>query len=325
MAGMRPEPIPPDDCTKEVTLCMVRVVATALVLAPVASAFAARGDGTPPLRGESTSTSSSRILFWSGRGGFPAIWVMSADGSGPRLLSRFPQNAKRGVLSPDGRRVAFDGAARGIPAMTNFDIQVMNVDGTHRMRLTTSPAYDIDAQWSPDGSQISYTHQLDNSGRDVSIWLIKPDGTGKHKLAIGGEARWAPNGERILFSRWQGAQTDLFLLDLDSGAISQLTATPVFEEPGGWSPDGKSIVFTRDSAAGNRDVYAIDADGSDVRRLTRGPAEDAACNFSPDGRQIVFTSNRTGHHQVFVMNANGSRQRNLSRSTSDDEATQWHR
>lgn len=292
-------------------------LAVALTVVVLASGAASFATAAPTAEG-------GRILFWSGRSGFPSVWQMNADGTRARELTRFPENAKRGVLSPDGRRVAFDGAARGVAAMTNFDIQVMDVDGSRRARLTTSPAKDIDPQWSPDGTTISYTHQLDNSGRQVSIWLMKPDGTGKRRLVTGGEARWAPDGKRILIERWRGAQTDLFVLDIPSGELAQLTSTSAYEEPGGWSPNGTSIVFTREDTLGNRDVYTIDADGSNPRRLTRSPAQDTACAFSPDGRWIVFTSNRTGRDQVFVMAPDGSRQRNVSRSRSDDEATQWH-
>ncbi len=299
--------------------------ATTVRWASALLALVAAAAGLQNVQARPPRSNSSRILFWSGRSGFPSVWQMNADGSHPHELTRFAQNAKRGVLSPSGGRVAFDGAASGVAAMTNFDIQVMNIDGSRRVRLTTDVAKDIDPQWSPDGTTISYTHQRDNSGRQVSIWLIKPDGTSKRRLITGGEARWAPDGRRIVLTRWRGAQTDLFIYDLKSRRLSQLTSTPDYEEPGGWSADGQSIVFTRDNALGNTDVYTIDADGSDLRRLTSGPAEDSACSFSPDGRAILFTSNRTGHDQVFVMTIDGRNQHNVSRSTSDDEATQWHR
>ena len=129
---------------------------------------------------------------------------MRPDGSGKRLLTHFPENAKRGVLSPDGRRLAFDGAARGQQPMANFDIQVMNRDGTRRLRLTSEPVKDIDAQWSPDGKLLSYTRQADDSGRATSIWTMRTDGTHKRRLAAGQLLRWAPDGRRVVFGHWIG-------------------------------------------------------------------------------------------------------------------------
>ena len=105
---------------------------------------------------------------------------------------------------------------------------------------------------------------------------------------------------------------------------TQLIATPQLEQPADWSPDGKTILFTRFHLAGGSDVFVVNVDGTGLRRLTRARGEDTAGAWSPNGSKIVFTSERTGHPQVFVMNADGSRQRNISRSRSNDFATDWH-
>ena len=292
--------------------CVIGLAGFAGVVAAhgAAPASAARGGG--------------HVQFWSVRGGSPAVWEMRPDGSGKRLLTRFPENAKRGVLSPDGRRLAFDGAARGQQPMANFDIQVMNRDGTQRRRLTSEPVKDIDAQWSPDGRLLSYTRQADDNGRETSIWTMRSDGTQKRRLAAGQLLRWAPDGRRAVFGHWIGEHASLAILDLQSLRITPLTNSPLFDEPGNWSPDGKTIVFTRDTPDSGSDVYAIGADGSNLRRLTHSPSDDYACSFSPDGREILFTSNRGGHDQIFVMRADGTHAHNISRSVTDEEATQWH-
>jgi Tol biopolymer transport system component len=159
-------------------------------------------------------TERGRIQFWSAKNGRPAAWQMHVDGSDKRLLTRFPENAKRGVLSPDGRRLAFDGAAAGQPPMSNFDLQVMNLDGAARLRLTSSPEKEIDAQWSPDGKLLSYTRQADDSGRQTTIWRMRPDGAHNTRLAAGQLARWAPDARRIVFGRWVDDHASLFILDL---------------------------------------------------------------------------------------------------------------
>ena len=227
-------------------------------------------------------------------------------------------------MSPDGRRLAFDGAASGQRPMVNFDVQVMNVDGTERIRLTSEPAKDIDAQWSPDGTLLTYTRQTDDSGRETTIWTTRPDGTRKTRLAAGQLARWAPDGRHIVFGHWIGDRASLFTLDVRTRRVTRLTSSPSYDEPAGWSRDGATILFTRDSPGSGSDIYSIAADGTGLRRLSGGPSDDYACSFSPNGREILFTSNRTGHDQVFSMRADGTKPRNLSRSVTDDEATQWH-
>jgi Tol biopolymer transport system component len=313
----RPEPASSMRCTYSVVRTqVVRWVVSLAALACVVSLVSA-GASTAAQRG-------GRVQFWSGRSGSPAVWDMRIDGSGKRLLTRFPENAKRGVLSPDGRRLAFDGAAPGQQPMSNFDVQVMNIDGTKRVRLTSEPEKDIDAQWSPDGKLLSYTRQADDTGRKTTIWTMRPDGTHKRRLAAGQLARWSPDGRRIVFGRWIGDHASLFILDLGSHRMTRLTTSPLYDEPAGWSPDGRTILFTRDNPGSGSDIYSIAADGSSLRRLSRAASDDYACAFSPNGSEILFTSNRTGHDQVFIMRADGANARNISRSVTDDEATQWH-
>jgi TolB protein len=105
---------------------------------------------------------------------------------------------------------------------------------------------------------------------------------------------------------------------------AHLTDTPELEQPVGWSPDGRRVLFTRFDANGpGADVWVVDATGRNERRLTRGSAQDVAAAWSPDGRQILFTSDRDGREQVYVMRVDGTRQRNVSRSGFADTATSW--
>jgi Tol biopolymer transport system component len=83
---------------------------------------------------------------------------------------------------------------------------------------------------------------------------------------------------------------------------------------GGWSPDGRRIVF-HSNRGGNRDIYVMNADGSGQRNLTSNPAADLFAAWSPDGTQIVFTRRvGLGNPEIYVMNADGSGQRNLTRN-----------
>jgi len=75
----------------------------------------------------------------------------------------------------------------------------------------------------------------------------------------------------------------------------------------GWSPDGKTLVFT-----GQRnnefDIYSIPSSGGEEVRLTTAQGLDDGSEYTPDGQHIYFNSNRTGTMQIWKMKADGSEQ-----------------
>ncbi len=276
-------------------------------------------------RGAAVGSETGRILFWSDRD-HPALWSMRPDGSGKRLLFRTPQNAKRPVLSPDGRWIAFDGASPGKPPMSDFDVQIVRLDGSGRRTLADSPDTETDAQWSPDGVHLSFSRAPSPADwRRSVIWVVRRDGRGAHRLVRGQFARWSPDGTRlVLDAPTAGSDGDLLVVSGDGTTQQRLTGTVALEQPAGWSRTGL-ILFTRYAAdgSGRSTILVIGANGRGLRRLTDGRHADEAAAWSPDGSAILFTSDRTGHRQVFVMNADGSHQRNIARDAFDDEATSW--
>jgi TolB protein len=118
--------------------------------------------------------------------GHAEVWVMNDDGRGRRRLTSL-YSAKRGDWSPDGKRLAFDG--RFYRTLFDFDIGVMNADGTGAHRITRGPERDIIAAWSPDGRWIAFS-RLKTEGGIPDLWLVRPNGTGAHRfVAKAGDSR----------------------------------------------------------------------------------------------------------------------------------------
>lgn len=72
-----------------------------------------------------------------------------------------------------------------------------------------------------------------------------------------------------------------------------------------WSPDGKTIVFTRPDH-GSLNIFSIDASGGQEKALTAGTGVSDDPDFSPDGHHIYFCSDRSGGVQIWRMHPDGT-------------------
>ena len=148
---------------------------------------------------------SSKIAFISTRNlGRPKqdneLYVVNADGSGKRALSRTAHFASPPAWSPDGRKIVFRSVRH-----RNQDIYVMNADGTGERRLTRHPADDRDPAWSPDGRKIAFVSDRDRSRDGVSeIYVVNADGSGErrltHNVRPDSSPAWSPDGRKIAFA-----------------------------------------------------------------------------------------------------------------------------
>lgn len=82
---------------------------------------------------------------------------------------------------------------------------------------------------------------------------------------------------------------DVYLVRPDGSSLRQLTAGPEIDERPLFSPDGRSLAFTRRAVEkGPRDLYAIGLEGGLPQPLAVSPEDDREAAFSLDGKAIVF-------------------------------------
>lgn len=106
------------------------------------------------------------------------IYVMPADGSGPpdRLTSNGEE--ERGpAWSPDGQRIVFCCRRGGV----DFEICVMNADGSGQLQLTDNAVADLTATWSPDGTKIAF-HRAVAGRATLELFVMNADGSGQAQL-----------------------------------------------------------------------------------------------------------------------------------------------
>lgn len=253
------------------------------------------------------------ISFWSDRGsGRAQVYVMNADGTAQsRLTNLF--SAKRAVWSPDARRLAFDG--RFHVTLFDFDIGVMNADGSGVRRVTRGAARDVLAAWSPNGRWIAFMREYEEGGMP-EVRLVRPDGSGNRRVIAGGSPAWSPDGRWLAFERPGG----IWVIRPDGTGLRRLVAGEVGAPA--WSPDRRRLAYTT-WEYGAPEIEVARADGSGRRRVTRNRADDFGPAWSPDGRRLLYTHGPDGAHDVYVMDADGSHVRNLTPGAGDDWATAW--
>ena len=129
------------------------------------------------------SPDGRKIAFMSQRDGNSEVYVMNADGSGQRNLTRSPRYEGGPAWSPDGRKIAFASGSRSCRAgegcAGNTDVYVMNADGSGQRRLTRAPRDDFVPAWSPDGRKIAFVSKRDGN---PEIYVMNTDGSEQRNL-----------------------------------------------------------------------------------------------------------------------------------------------
>ncbi len=207
----------------------------------------------------------------------------------------------------------------------NYQLYVMNPDGTNRIRLTTNNTNDSEAQYSPDGSKIVFSTNRDGN---YEVYTMNADGTNLKRLTSNGgttfdyQPCWSPDSAKIAFVSNRNGFYEIYTMNADGSNQVQLTNIQNNTYFPSWSPDGSKIVFET-SKDGNREIYTINTNGTNQTRLTNNAFTDGHPVWSPDGALIAFHTNRDGNSQIYVMSPDGSKPTRLSNSASNDANPVW--
>lgn len=131
-----------------------------------------------------------------------------------------------------------------------------------------------------------------------------------------------PGASLVAFESYRDGNGEIYLLDAQTGALTNLTRHPADDRAPSWSPDGNAIAF-ESRRDGNWDIYILHlADGS-ITRLTHNLAFDGAPVWNPEGTDIAFESYRDGNLEIYTVAAVGGEPHRLTNDPDGDYGPAW--
>ncbi len=132
---------------------------------------------------------------------------------------------------------------------------------------------------------------------------------------------------QIAYSSNRSGLPQIYLLDIASQEVVQVTDMVEGACQPSWSPDGEKLVFITpckgmDDIYYEASLYIINADGTGLTPISTVPGGDFDPNWSPDGKSIAFTSLRTGQMEIFVFDVKTESIAQVTKGVSSIEARQ---
>ncbi len=172
-----------------------------------------------------------------------------------------------------------------------------------------------DAVWSADGGKILFSLSIADSIDANDIWLVSIASNKRRRLTnmkyMQHDPAWSRDEKQIIFVSGAGGQNhDLLALDLESGAIKQLTAGQRYHfEP---ACSVRNEIAFSSNRTDDYEIWVCDIEGKHFEQITHSSGLDGQPTWSPDGKQIAFVSARSGYPAVWVINRDGSNIHQLS-------------
>jgi Tol biopolymer transport system component len=321
----------------------VLVLITAMTAMGCASS---RADERSTAAARPTDSLTGRIVFirTGTAGDIQSFYVINADGTGERQITRPGEVCCLDRVSPDRTRIlVMPGGDAGIPVTGG----TIAIDGTDFERLPLQgPTLNLVPQaWSPNGERIAFEGWDDSDPRRTGVFTARAaDGgdlvrvTSRNAFEHDVPLDYSPDGTRLVFYR--SVEIDpgpidiggsLWVVGVDGSNPHEISGDVAPNPWARWSPDGSTIVFASERLSTDGAIWTVHPDGTALTKLFRGrrgrfPIQPA---WSPDGAHIVFaldpTNDQFKHpsNALVVMNDDGTGLRSILRDRTFKSSPEW--
>jgi Tol biopolymer transport system component len=221
------------------------------------------------------------------------------------------------ALTPDGREMAFFGDQRGF----FVDLWLADAEtGRVKRRLVKSTLnnnyeslrfINSAGTFSPDGRFFAIAAKRRDRDDLVILDVKKRREERRIPIPLNGMVTpsWSPDGQKLVFTGFDGGLSDLFIVNRDGTGLRRLTNDKFADLHPAWSPDGKTIAFSTDRGAGTDfDILKFGPNRIALYHLETGTIEvlghmegrNVNPVWAPDGRSLAFVSDRTGISDIYL-------------------------
>ena len=220
------------------------------------------------------SPNSQKITFMSYENIVPQVYLLDIETGRRELLGDFPGMTFSPRFSPNGEKLILSMSRRG-----NSDIFMMDLKSRSTTRLTTDPAIDVSASFSPDGRSVVFNS---DRGGSPQLYTMAADGSRTKRISFGkgrySAPVWSPRGDKIAFVKSLKGKFSIGVMDVD-GTNERLLTSSFLDESPTWSPNGRVIIFSRETRGrnGSSEIWSVDLTGQNERKVnTPSKASDPA-------------------------------------------------
>ncbi len=250
------------------------------------------------------------------------LWMVSASGGDAISLTAEGVTSSHPRWSPDGKFLAFLSARNA----GKNQVWLLDRRGGEAQRLTETAQGVDDFEWSPDSLRLVLILR-DPKPEDLEAVTDKDKDKDKEKPAPKPKTPPPFVIDRLHFKQdtvgyLDRRRTHLYVFDVSSKKITQVTSGDFDDSEPAWSPDGKSLAFTSNRSTPdpdrnyNSDIWVVAADNTDkgahLTQVTTNPGPDRSPAWSPDGKWIAFVTQTdvkamiyATHHLALVPSTGG--------------------
>ena len=252
-----------------------------------------------------------------------SMYVVNTDGTRLRKLVQVSpsRNLRFGFhadISPDGERIVYSTCEFQSRDNNDYEIAIINIDGTGKVRLTDNAYAEHYSEWSPDGSRIAFVAEAQDIEHiyvglyleDIEFYTMKADGTDVNLMAS--TIRELPaegndNQQPIGPSESDTEEHKRVHSANVTGSFKEAGLFGVTLAPAAWSPNGKRLALLVNEGPYlpfQRVLYTVQIDGSGVARIAENVVSGPS--WSPNGQRLAVAKTVGNDVALFTLAADGS-------------------